>query len=538
MNRSTQMREKLYKTFSPQQDFSDLDHIIIGSGLGGLTAATWLAKAGKKIAVFEQHYVPGGFTHSFKRKHGFQWDVGVHYVGNVEEGNGLRTLFDFLSKNKLDWKSMGDVYDVVNIDGDEYQIKAGEEAYRQQMIRYFPEEEAAINKYLRLIKKANKAAQLFFVEKAFPRVLNETLGYFFRNPYAKYSQRTTLEILKSLTDNKRLLAVLCGQCGNYGLSPKYSSFGAHALVIAHFMEGGYFPVGGAPEIGNSIIEHLNSLGGNVYVNASVNEIVTEKNKVKGIRIGEKFIPCKSVLSNVGVNNTFNYLLSEKDRKRCDFSLKEVAPSSGHLCLYIGLDQSSEALNLPKYNTWSYKSENYDAIFDEITLENAPKQFAYISFPSAKDPEWATTHPNKATIQAISVSKYDWFKKYEETPWMKRGEEYSQLKEDFKNSMLEHLYGLFPQIKGHIISTEVSSPLTTAHFSNYKNGEIYGLAHTPERFNLPILRPETRIKGLRLVGQDITIVGVAGAMLSGMLGAITILKWRVWPIFKNMRKVDS
>ena len=102
-------------------------------------------------------------------------------------------------------------------------------------------------------------------------------------------------------------------------------------------------------------------------------------------------------------------------------------------------------------------------------------------------------------------------------------------------MLKKLYELFPQIEGHVKVTEVSTPLSTKHFTNYKHGEIYGLAHTPARFALPFLRSETRIKGLRLVGQDITLVGVAGAMLSGMLCAITILKFGVWRLFMEMRE---
>ena len=147
------MNEKLYKCFSPDIDFSDVDHIVIGSGIGGLTTATWLAKAGKKVAVFERHYVPGGFTHSFKRKKGFQWDVGVHYIGNVGQNGELRTLFDFLTDCKLEWESMGDVYDVAQIDGVTYEFKAGVEAFKKQLISYFPEEERAINAYLKLIKK-------------------------------------------------------------------------------------------------------------------------------------------------------------------------------------------------------------------------------------------------------------------------------------------------------------------------------------------------------------------------------------------------
>ena len=101
-------------------------------------------------------------------------------------------------------------------------------------------------------------------------------------------------------------------------------------------------------------------------------------------------------------------------------------------------------------------------------------------------------------------------------------------------MLSVLYKFFPQIKGTIIASEVSTPLSTENFTNYKNGEIYGLAHSPERFTLPFLRPKTPIRGLFLTGQDITLVGVSGAMLSGLLCATTILKFNSWKIFKEIK----
>lgn len=527
------MTKKHYERFSSDIDFSVFDHIVLGSGMGGLTVATWLAKAGKKVAILERHYVPGGFTHSFKRKKGFQWDVGVHYVGNVGKEGSLLNMFNFITESKLTWESMGATYDVVYIGNQKFELKAGKENFKKQLITYFPEEEKAITTYLTLIETANKRGAAFFFEKVFEPWLSKSFGWVFRKRYARYSQKTTWEVLSSLTNNKLLIAVLCGQCGNYGLSPKFSSFAAHAMVIGHFMDGGYYPKGGADQICQKTIDVLHSLGSKVFINADVQEIITQHNKVTGIRVNETLIPCSSVISNVGVNNTFNYLLSEKERVHCNFSLKQVPPSSGHICLYIGLSKSSTELNLPKHNVWYYANEETDQLIENATLSEAPKNFAYISFPSAKDPEWEITHPGTATIQAISVGHYNWFIDYEKQPWRNREEAYEAMKTDFKNSMLERLYALFPQIEGHITLTEVSTPLSTKHFSNYKKGEIYGLAHTPERFTLPFLRPKTNLKGLKLVGQDITLVGVAGAMLSGVLCATTILKLKSWRLFKEM-----
>ncbi len=122
------------------------DTIIIGSGLGGLTTAVLLAKAGKKVLVLEKHYVPGGFTHTFKRKK-MVWDVGVHYVGQMSDKDGLlRKSFDYLTDNKLKWADIGDVYDQVIINGDTYDFVKGIQNQTNQMIRYFPDEETAIRK--------------------------------------------------------------------------------------------------------------------------------------------------------------------------------------------------------------------------------------------------------------------------------------------------------------------------------------------------------------------------------------------------------
>ena len=90
-------------------------------------------------------------------------------------------------------------------------------------------------------------------------------------------------------------------------------------------------------------------------------------------------------------------------------------------------------------------------------------------------------------------------------------------------MLSKLLNELPHLEDKIAFTELSTPLSTRHFSNYQHGEIYGLEHTPARFASRWLRPNSPLKGLYLTGQDIVTVGVGGALYSGVLAATAILK---------------
>src|SRR5215216_6696784 len=182
----------MYERFSVTDDYTGFDYIIIGSGIGGLSTAVFLSKAGKRVLVLERHFVPGGFSHTFKRNNGFLWDVGVHYVGNMDEQNSfLRKIFDYLTDNKLKWEFMGEVYDEVRIDNDTYSFVAGKENLRAKLYEYFPEEKEAIDTYFKSIQTAAKYGSLFFLQKSFPRILQYTIGYFFKKLFYRFSSRTT-----------------------------------------------------------------------------------------------------------------------------------------------------------------------------------------------------------------------------------------------------------------------------------------------------------------------------------------------------------
>lgn len=504
------------------------DAILIGSGMGCLAAAACLTKEGKKVLVLERHYTAGGYTHVFKRR-GYEWDVGIHYIGEVGNEQGvLRRMFDYVTDGELEWADMGEVYDRIVIGDKTYDFPKGVENWKTAMKSYFPDDTEAIDKYVDLVFEVSKASRQYFSEKAMPGFVQQLAGNKMRKKYLKYATRTTLSVLQELTDNQELIKVLTGQYGDYGLPPSKSSFAMHISISKHYFGGGYFPVGGSSRIADTADKVIEKGGGTILTNAEVDQVLVENNKAVGVKMSDgKSIHADLIISGTGIFNTYNKLLPEQLVTKLNLRdhLQKVTPSAAHACLYIGLNGTPEELKLPKANYWIYPDDlDHDGCVDRYEKDlDAPFPVVYISFPAAKDPNWGERYPGKSTIDIITVMPFDIFKEWEDTRWKKRGESYEEMKEKFAQRLLKVLYEKEPQVKGKIDHYELSSPVTTKHFMNYDFGELYGINHDPERYNQRFLQPKTPIKNFYLTGQDIVSAGVAGALFAGFLTASTIEK---------------
>lgn len=515
---------KSYRQHPPHGDF---DAIVIGSGVGGLTVAALLARhAGRRVLVLERHYMPGGFTHVYQR-HGYEWDVGVHYIGGVgDRRSTTRRMFDHVTDGSLEWASMGESYDRIVLGENSYDFVAGPEAFVRRMKDYFPGEATAIDRYMELTARARKWSGLYFAEKAVPAPIAALLGGAMRAPFLRLARRTTGSVLDELTGNAELKGVLTGQFGDYGLPPGQSSFGMHALLTRHYLHGAYYPAGGSSAIAAAIAPRIEEVGGEVRFQAEVDEILVRDGRAVGVRMADgRELRAPTVISGAGVHATFGKLLpattgTPPERVR---QAAEVPYSVAHLCLYVGFKQTSAELGLPKTNLWIYPGPDHDANVEAFLADpQAPLPVVYVSFPAAKDPQFESNHPGRATMELITLAPYDRFAPWAGTAWRKRGEAYEALKSALAERMLGALDRQLPGLKEKIDYMEVSTPLSTRHFAGYEYGEIYGLEHSPARFLNRSLRPRTPIPGLYLTGQDVVSCGVAGAMAGGYLSGSAIL----------------
>jgi all-trans-retinol 13,14-reductase len=508
-------------------DGQTFDTIVIGSGIGGMTTAVLLSKyAGQRVLVLERHYVAGGYTHSFARP-GYDWDVGVHYIGDVTHpGHPTRRLFDILTDGEVEFEPMGEVYDRMVIGGEVYDYRAGLREWKTQMLEYFPGEHRAIDGYINAVKDAAHASQSFFAEKALPNRVSKVVGSRMRKSFLTHANTTTGEVLDALTSNPRLKAVLTGQWGDYGLPPARSAFVMHAIVANHYFRGGAFPIGGASTIPAAAAKVIEAAGGRVLISAEVDQIIVQNGAALGVRMTDgRELRADRIVSNAGVHVTYGSLLPEQVARDIGAPglLDTVTRSLGHLSLYLGLDGTAEELGLKKPNLWVYPSDDFDGDMDAFEADpDAPLPLTYISFPSAKDPDFERRHPGHSTIDVIVPAKHEWFAEWDGTRWHKRGDAYEARKQQFTDRMLAQVFAHVPSAKQHLDVIETSTPLTTQHFTNYGAGELYGLNHNAQRFDQQWLRPRTPIKGLYLTGQDVFTAGVAAAMFGGALTASSMI----------------
>jgi all-trans-retinol 13,14-reductase len=507
------------------------DAIVIGSGIGGLSVAATLAKlAGIRVLVLERHYTAGGFTHTFRRP-GYEWDVGVHYIGEASDPRGItRRLFDFITDGELEWADMGDVYDRIILGENSYDLVKGFENFRAQLHEYFPGDKDAIDAYLEKVVATMKKSQLFFAEKAVPPFVSSLFGGMMRRPVLKEATRTTREVLEEITQNQELIGVLTGQFGDYGLVPAKSSFFIHSMVVAHYFRGAAYPVGGSSRIAETILPVIESSGGEVVTNAEVAEIIIEGGQAVGVKLVDGHeLRAPTVISDAGAANTFEHLVPAAVAEQIGYAAKarEVGSSVAHLSLYVGLKGTTEELQLKKTNFWIYQNHKHEENFERFEADiNAPFPVVYLSFPSAKDPDFDHRYPGHSTIEAVTLGPYDSFKRWEGTSWKKRGAEYDELKASLSERLLENIYKYAPATRGKVEIAELSTPLTTRNFAAHPQGEIYGLQLTPDRFKQRWLRPRTPIKGLFLTGADAAGPGVMGALMGGMLCGSAVLKGNV------------
>lgn len=402
-------RSLLHNKFSDKKVADvEWDVVVIGSGMSGLTSAAVLSRLGDRVLVLEQHPdTAGGGTHSFDLK-GYRFDSGLHYT--VPWSQQIMALACLKKpKDVTPFRIMGEedgcvdkIYlvppssaksssDSVTPFRMRYQEKHLDELYRQ-----FPDERAALDKFMKLSDASMLYVKFFLFLRLFPKYIQSFCWSYLVPSWVTDSVSVTAkEILPQLTKNKRLISLLSSMWIDTGARPDRASFMMTAAVFRGVaMEGGCYPSGGAETMAAELIPVIEAHGGKVLIRANVKEIVVENGKVAGVRVGDNnlFIKCRDVVSSVGYTNTMQKLISPAvaSEFRVSTSLPpSILPSAGFVMCNIGIAASAAALDVTNVNTWHIPvNEEGDAFpdmeaFFANPLGEKTRIPAFITFPSTK-----------------------------------------------------------------------------------------------------------------------------------------------------------
>lgn len=487
------------------------DVIVIGAGIGGLSTAALLAKAGKSVLLVERHDRPGGYAHSFKRR-GFHFDSGVHLVSGCGP-RGYRngsSIYQICTTVGIEPREVfiplknyaRAVYPELEIN-----LRTGESDFIEGLCAHFPKEKDNLLALIRLCKLLAEEAMLAetILEQGRKAKISPAtaLANLFR--YRRTSVHVALDEL--LSDPQ--LKSLCASLWPYlGLPPARLSFLYWACMMAGYTyEGGYYCRGSFQNYANALAAAVERHGGEVLLNASARRIVVNQGKVAGILLENgQLIRASSVVSNTDALQTAELLLGRENLPKDHFDrLNELSPSTSIFVSYVATD-------LPIAPHHSHESFFFESLDHEAAYaSNLDGDFNWFSatLPSLTDPSLAPT--GQHVMLLTTLCPFD------------IGQSWRQAKKPFEQRLLKKAERFFPGLRDHLLLVESGTPRTLERYTLNRQGAAYGFAASPEQIGPN--RPGVRgvLPGLFHTGHWTRPGGgVAGVSVSALLATDAVL----------------
>lgn len=486
------------------------DYIIIGAGMGGLSAANFLAKYNKKVLVLEKHRIPGGLATSFSRN-GTHFDIGIHGLYELKEGNSIPQFLEFWNAPQVEVKPL-----VGNlrcfIDGKEYDFEP--ENIRECLIRQFPGNKNDVNRVLSTIETI--ITEMFSGTEApeppYDMSIFELIKFGIntkkqRPMFMKYGNKDANKILDLLTNSDELKTII------HSKAPYPMVFMAFAYQWWVFGKKCY-PINGMQAIPDAAVKGLNGYGGEIKLNTEVTEILIKDEKAYGVRTKDGNEYYGAVISNASPQFTYEWISDEvsakKRMKKALVGKKVFEPVATE---FITFDE--EKFNLENLEEISILSkDDYKKKTNDYTPQNAP--IVIYIYPKREGDKFRS-------LVALSPLSYEYHNCWE-TVDGKRGEEYKKLKTEVERTLLSRIENhMGSDFIAAITHHELSTPLTYERYTYSKYGSFMGWSIEKSQYG-KYLKQRTDIKDLYLVGQWVFPgFGVAGVMASGYYLAKEILK---------------
>lgn len=471
------------------------DIIIIGAGLGGLTAGAKLSKEGKRVLVLEQHHIPGGYATTFRRGP-FTVEVGLHEMDGPGPADMKTRIFNDLDVFKnVAFLTLPEFYRFVN-DRTDVTIPHNQEAAAEKLKGLFPVETEGIDRFFQQLMHPRKSL-------ADPEQQRKSVGAF----------------LDTIIGDDELKLVLLGNLGYFHDDPYSLSLPYYTVSQgSYFSGGGSFIRGGSQKLSDHLANFIKSHGGEVCYNHLVTGLKVNNNIVTGVVYHEKGkkgfqeAEADEVIANNAMPNVAA-LLPEPYSQELSNHLKDQQTGASLLTLYLGYNKPLSKLGYHHYSTAVYANtiRSQKDIHPNNRGDFASRSFIFTDYSQVD----SALAPAGKGVGALCCIDYP-------VNWegLNR-KEYLAKKEKVAALFLERLEKLVPGIKEAIEYHEVATPLTLKRYTLNPGGAVYGFAQTPGRKVVDTSKLPENMHVASAWGK--TGGGFSGVIYGGYLCAMGILR---------------
>ena len=481
--------------------------IIIGAGLGGLECGYILAKNGMKVTVLEHEAQVGGCLQTFRRGAAL-FDTGFHYVGALDEGESLHTLFSYFDLMTLPWKKLDEnCFDEVVIGEDTFAFANKHQRFYERMSSRFPKEREGLKKYVDFLKQVG--------DHIFDSFNLENDGTFANSLFA----RSAYEFLDETIKDPLLRKVLSGTSLKMELNAPTLPLYTFAQINDSFIRSAWRLRGGGMQIANKLVEDIQAMGGEVKTGATVTYIKEEEGRVVGVTVNEEdYLEADWIISSAHPAYTVSLVGESKKMRRIYRNrIANLDNTFGMFTANIRL----KAGMLPYQNKNIYIHRS-DADLWKVNTLNTESVLVNYSVPE----EYSSIAVNIDLLSPMSWSEVEKWANY---PVGRRGDDYVAYKEAKAEECIRLVENRLPELRGAIDKIFTSSPLSYHSYVASAEGCAYGIRKDYNNPMFTVLTPRTPIPNLLQTGQSLNLHGILGVSMTSfftcaeILGMKTIIK---------------